>query len=226
VVGAERTRPIRFADFEADLRTGELWQGGGKIPLQEQPFRVLAMLLERAGDLITREELRRRIWPGAVFVDFDHGLNKAVSKLRRALNDSADSPSFVETLPGRGYRFIGALIDCGRRTGTVGIYRVLYNDRSIPLLTGPNVIGRDLEATVFVEASSVSRRHARIVVTADGVALEDLGSKNGTFVNGRRVTGSASLRNGDEVRVGTVRLVFGVSTAASTETVSGGWRSS
>ena len=83
------------------------------------------------------------------------------------------------------------------------------------------MIGRDQEATVFVEASSVSRRHARIVVTADGARLEDLGSKNGTFLNERRVRLPVALRSGDEVRVGTVRLVFGASTTVSTETASG-----
>jgi len=100
------SRLIRFGTFEVDLRTGELHKKGLKIKLQEQPFRILAMLLEHAGDIVTRDELRRRLWPGDTFVDFDQGLNKAVNKIREALGDSAESPRFIETLPKRGYRFI------------------------------------------------------------------------------------------------------------------------
>ena len=96
-----------FGLFELDLQTGELRKQGVKLALQDQPFRVLAMLLARPGELVTREELRAALWPDAVFVDFDHGLNKAVGKIRQTLSDLADSPRFVETLPRRGYRFIG-----------------------------------------------------------------------------------------------------------------------
>ena len=97
---------IRFGVFEADLRSGELRRQGVKIRLQEQPFQALALLLERPGHVVTREELRSRLWPADTFVDFDRGLNKAINKLRDALGDSAESPRFIETLPQRGYRFI------------------------------------------------------------------------------------------------------------------------
>ncbi len=100
----------RFGDFEVDLRAGELRRGGQKIKLQQQPFRVLALLLEHPGQVVTREELRRAIWPGT-FVEFNEGLDEAIYKLRSALADSADAPRFVETLPRRGYRFIGVLDD-------------------------------------------------------------------------------------------------------------------
>jgi DNA-binding winged helix-turn-helix (wHTH) protein len=97
---------IRFGPFEADLLTGELRKSGMRIRLQDQPFRVLASLLEKPGEVVTREELRRTIWPDGEFGDFDHAVNVAVAKLRTALNDSADEPRFVETLARRGYRFI------------------------------------------------------------------------------------------------------------------------
>lgn len=100
---------VRFDVFEVDLRAGELRKEGRKIKLQEQPFRVLSLLLERAGDIVTREELRERLWPADTFVDFDHSLNSAVARLRDALRDSADKPLFVETVAKRGYRFIGLL---------------------------------------------------------------------------------------------------------------------
>ncbi|HLV96763.1 MAG TPA: winged helix-turn-helix domain-containing protein [Candidatus Acidoferrales bacterium] len=97
---------IRFEIFEVDLQSAELRKRGQKIRLQEQPFRILAMLLERPGDVVTREEIRQKLWPADTFVDFDHGLNSAVARLREALNDSADNPRFVETVPRQGYRFI------------------------------------------------------------------------------------------------------------------------
>src|SRR5919109_2509741 len=96
----------RFGSFELDLYTGELRKNGVRLRLQEQPFQILAMLLERPGELITREELRQKLWPADTFVDFDHGLNTAVNKLREVLADSAASPRYIETLPRRGYRFI------------------------------------------------------------------------------------------------------------------------
>jgi TolB-like protein/DNA-binding winged helix-turn-helix (wHTH) protein/Tfp pilus assembly protein PilF len=97
---------LRFGIFEADLRTGELTKRGARIRLQDQPFQVLAVLLARPGELVTREELRGRLWTADTFVDFDHGLNKAINKIREALGDSAESPRFVETVARRGYRFI------------------------------------------------------------------------------------------------------------------------
>jgi TolB-like protein/DNA-binding winged helix-turn-helix (wHTH) protein/Flp pilus assembly protein TadD len=100
---------LRFAVFEADLRTGELTKRGKRVRLQELPFRLLVMLLERPGKLVTREELRENLWP-ETFVEFDHGLNKAVSKIRDALGDSAENPRFIETIARRGYRFLAEVV--------------------------------------------------------------------------------------------------------------------
>jgi len=103
------TRVIRFAKFEVDLRAGELRKNGHRIRLQDQPFQILAMLLEHPGEIVTREEIRQKLWLADTFVDFDHGLNSAVGRLREALNDSASTPRFIETIPRRGYRFIAQL---------------------------------------------------------------------------------------------------------------------
>jgi len=113
------SRRLRFGLFEVDLGTGELTKRGLRVRLQEQPFQVLTMLLERPGALVTREELREKIW-GRTVVDFDHGLNKAINKIRQALGDSAESPRFVETVARRGYRFIAdvAVIDAGAASGS------------------------------------------------------------------------------------------------------------
>jgi TolB-like protein/DNA-binding winged helix-turn-helix (wHTH) protein/Tfp pilus assembly protein PilF len=97
---------LRFGVFEMDLRAGELWKRGLRVRLQEQPFQVLAMLLEHPGEVVTREEFQKKLWPADIFVDFDHGLNKAINKVRDALGDSAESPRFVETVARRGYRFL------------------------------------------------------------------------------------------------------------------------
>jgi DNA-binding winged helix-turn-helix (wHTH) protein len=106
-MAAERlTKSARFGLFEVDLVSGELRKDGSRIRLQEQPFRVLAMLLDRPGEMVTREEMRSQLWPRDTFVDFDHGLNTAVNKLREALGDAAANPRFVQTVARRGYRFI------------------------------------------------------------------------------------------------------------------------
>ena len=97
---------LRFGIFELDLRAGELRKNGLRVRLQEQPFQVLAMLLERPGEIVGRQELQKKLWPADTFVDFDHGLNKAINKVREALGDSAESPRFVETIARRGYRFL------------------------------------------------------------------------------------------------------------------------
>ncbi len=99
-------RFVRFGSFEADLQEGELTKAGSRIHLQQQPFQILALLLERPGQIFTREEIRQKLWPHNTFVEFDDSLNTAVRKLREALNDSADNPRFVETVPRRGYRFV------------------------------------------------------------------------------------------------------------------------
>lgn len=103
----ENDRLIRFSTFELDPRSGELFKQGRKVKLQGQPFELLVALLERPGEVLTREELRQKIWPSEVAGDFDQGLNRAINKVREALGDSADSPRFIETIPRRGYRFIG-----------------------------------------------------------------------------------------------------------------------
>ena len=106
---SSRSQPVRFGSFEVDLRAGEVRKEGSKIKLQDQPFQILALLLERPGQVVTREELQSRLWPSDTFVDFDHSLNKSINKLREALGDSAENPRFVETLPRRGYRFLGVV---------------------------------------------------------------------------------------------------------------------
>src|SRR6478735_8016210 len=102
-------RSLRFDRFELDLRARELRSGNVRVRLQEQPFEILRMLLDRPGDVVTRDELRHRLWPEGTFVDFEHSLNAAIKRLRAALGDDADNPRFIETMPRRGYRFIASM---------------------------------------------------------------------------------------------------------------------
>jgi DNA-binding winged helix-turn-helix (wHTH) protein len=106
-VPSESRHKVRFGAFEVDLRTAELRTNGRELTLQGQPFQILIVLLECPGELVPREELKNRLWTSDTFVDFEHSLNKAVNRLREALNDSAEHPKFVETLPRKGYRWIG-----------------------------------------------------------------------------------------------------------------------
>jgi DNA-binding winged helix-turn-helix (wHTH) protein len=105
-VPVQNAARYKFGLYEADLQSGELFRGGQKLRMQEQPFQVLVALLECPGEVVTREQLRQRLWPSDTFVDFDHSLNTAINKLRDALGDGAANPRFIETLPRRGYRFI------------------------------------------------------------------------------------------------------------------------
>jgi len=125
---------VRFGVFELDLQLGELRKGGVRLRLQHQAFLVLAALLERPSDLVTRDELRSRLWPADTFVDFDHGLNAVVRRLRETLGDSAVTPRFIETLPRRGYRFVAPVDRAHLRSRSVlsGLCRELRGRVRIP----------------------------------------------------------------------------------------------
>src|SRR5437867_4323677 len=110
MAGSSSTRPkLRFGVFECDFDERQLRKSGVRVRLQEQPFRILEALLENRGRIVTRDELKSRLWPDGVFVDFDRSLNKSIVRLREALGDSADSPRYIETLPRQGYRFLAEI---------------------------------------------------------------------------------------------------------------------
>ncbi len=152
--GNRSGRIARFGVFELDLAAGELRKNGAKLRLQEQPCQVLALLLERAGDVVTREELRQKLWPADTFVDFDHSLNTAVNKLRETLGDSASSPRYIETLARRGYRFI-APVQSRSGTDSVGTANLE------PGHVGTGAFARPAERS---EASAVLTLHPELEV--------------------------------------------------------------
>ena len=157
----DRPRRLRFGVFEADLRAGELTKHGLRLRLQGQPFQLLAMLLEKPGELVTREELRNRLWPETI-VDFDHGVNKAISKIREALGDSAENPRFVETVARRGYRFLAevAAIDAPRGRKLLPVNHLGFDHRLPARLT--RMIGRE-EAIHTISAQLAAQRFVTIV---------------------------------------------------------------
>ncbi len=136
---------VRFGVYEVDPYSGELRRNGIRVKLQEQPFQILTMLLERPGEVISREELQRRLWPADTFVDFDHSLNAAIKRLRDALRDSADDPRFVETLARRGYRFVAPVAGAlpSRGTGSNNVPR-------------PSYVARWIAATLVLIAGCIS----------------------------------------------------------------------
>jgi DNA-binding winged helix-turn-helix (wHTH) protein len=210
---------VRFGLFEANLATGELRKNGMRMSLQRQPFEVLAMLLEQPGTLVSREQLRERLWPGDVFVDTDHGVNKAINKLRTALDDTGAQPRFIETLARRGYRFIAPVTSVTDASGDGrSASRILCEGRTISLAFGTHIIGRDETAAISTDSQTVSRRHARLLLTPDAAVLEDLGSKNGTRVNGAIVRGATPLSDGDQIQIGALQLVFRTWAYGSTKT--------
>ena len=144
-------RIARFGVFELDLAAGELRKNGAKLRLQDQPFQVLALLLEHAGDVVTREEVREKLWPADTFVDFDHSLNTAVNKLRETLGDSASSPRYIETLARRGYRFI-APVNTGPvekdHVGTAAPGSPPSTARQPPLQDSPKALHPELEVPI------------------------------------------------------------------------------
>lgn len=145
---------VRFGVFEVDLRAGELRKKGMKVGLQDKPFQMLAALLEQSGRLVTREELRERLWPANTFVDFDGSLNTAAGKLRDALGDSAKTPRYLETLPRRGYRFIAPVGPLSAKTNTYPLPSVEFasgnHQQSIAVLPFAN-LSSDSEQEVFCD---------------------------------------------------------------------------
>jgi DNA-binding winged helix-turn-helix (wHTH) protein len=220
-------RSVRFGVFDLDLRTGELRKKGCLVHLEEQPFQVLAMLLQNAGELVTRDELQARLWSNAVFVDFEAGLNKCVAKIRAALGDLAESPRYVETLKRRGYRFIAAVETIGHEASppiaasptaavspvTACAVRLIKGEDSVALSEGSHVIGRDPAAAVWIDSPVVSRRHAAVTLADGCLGIEDLGSRNGTFVNGVQVTARVPLAHGDKIDIGPASLTVYIATS-------------
>jgi len=198
------------ASFEGcvfDDERREVTRAGQPVPLSPKAFALLEILVRNAPRAVSKQEIHRELWPDT-FVS-ETSLANLVVDLRAALGDAARSARIVRTLPRFGYAFCAdaSIEGRAREPGTPepGVeHRLLWARREIALEAGPNLIGRDHSATVWIKDESVSRRHARVVVDEKGAMLEDLGSKNGTFLQGRRITRPMRLQDGDEFMLGEV----------------------
>jgi len=181
--------------------------------------------LEARPRAIPKAELHQRLWPDTVVSDVN--LPTLIAEIRHAIGDGARAPEFIRTVYGYGYAFCGAATatrkDGSRALGiTDQIFRLLWGNREVALAEGENILGRGTDSLVWIDAQSVSRRHARLMIATGLATLEDLGSKNGTFVNGIRLTAPIALRDGDELRIGSVPMTLKIySKPSSTETATG-----
>ena len=197
---------VRFANCTLDTDSRELRREGQPVQVSGKAFRLLEVLVKSAPKALSKDELQNRVWPD-VFVS-ESNLASLVAELRRALGDDARRPAFIRTVYGFGYAFCGELEPKGTPAGPgrsgASRFRLLWGEKEIVLAQGENILGRGPESLQWIDRDTVSRRHARIVVTEDAATLEDLGSKNGTFLRGRPVEGVAPLADGDEIRLGSV----------------------
>jgi DNA-binding winged helix-turn-helix (wHTH) protein len=200
---------LSFGDCVFDGRSRQLFRGGAPVHVPPKTFRLLEVLLEQRPAAVSKESLLDALWPG-VFVA-DGNLARLVAELRDLIGDDAHAPRFVRTVARYGYAFHGdaASEDGGpARPSPPPPFRLLHGATELPLVDGENVIGRDPAVHVPIDDASVSRHHARIVVDGFAARLEDLGSKNGTYVQDRRIETAVPLRDGDAIRLGSVALVF------------------
>jgi DNA-binding winged helix-turn-helix (wHTH) protein len=177
-----------------------LSRGEDTVQIELKVMEVLVHLAGRPGELVTKRELIDAVWKVEVITDGT--LTRAIALLRKALGDDARNPRFIETIPKRGYRIIAPVkyLDAGHSSKLR--FKLEAADGEIRLAEGDNLIGRDPDAKIRIDIGGVSRRHAKIVVDDADVTLEDLGSKNGTYLRGRRINKPIRLAHGDEIRIG------------------------
>jgi DNA-binding winged helix-turn-helix (wHTH) protein len=210
----------QFAGFTVDVPTRRLLWNDAEIHLSPKAFDLLVTLIENRTQAVSKAELQQRLWPKTYVLETN--LAGLIAEIRQALQDEADNPRFIATKHRFGYRFIGEVEASAQDDPPAPSvkYWVVWDARQIPLAAGSNVIGRGPDASVWIEAAGVSRHHARIVVDGAEARLEDLGSKNGTYLRGEPVTAVTALADGDQIRIGSVLITFRIPPpAGSTETV-------
>jgi DNA-binding winged helix-turn-helix (wHTH) protein len=211
---------LHFGDATLDPHARQLWRAGTDVHLSPKAFDLLLLLIERRPNAVGKDEIRKRLWPDT-FVS-DANLPSLIAEIREALKDDAREQKIVRTLHGFGYAFGAAVRETARETDRPAAYLVADKCR-VALLAGETVIGRDGDGVTVVESSTVSRRHARIIIEAGRAQIEDLASKNGTYVNDVRLARPNALTDGDRVRFGSLLFTFRrASAASSTQTHSSG----
>jgi DNA-binding winged helix-turn-helix (wHTH) protein len=195
---------VSFEEFVLDTSMRQLSRRGARVHLEPKALELLELLVARRPAAVSKTEIQERLWPDT-FVS-ESSLTGLVAQVRKALDDDRRQERFLRTVHGFGYAFIGE-VSAGGAAETAAA-RLVWEDTVFELRPGEHVLGRSEEAQVRLDAPGVSRRHARIVVTSDEATIEDLASKNGTFVGERRLKGPSALHDGDRVRLGSQLLVF------------------
>jgi DNA-binding winged helix-turn-helix (wHTH) protein len=199
---------VRFGDCLLARDQRQLLRDGQPTALTPKGYQLLELLLEKRPAAVSKAEIHDRLWPDTFVSEVN--LPALINEIRAAIGDDAREPRYVRTVRGFGYAFSGDAVEEGesRPRGGLSGHCLFWEERELRLREGRNVVGRGAEADVRVDAASVSRRHACLVVTGPRVEVEDLDSKNGTLVGEARVEGRRALEDGDEVRLGSVRLVY------------------
>ena len=201
---------VEFGEFRLDVRTRELRHKGAPVHISPKAFELLVYLLAQRPRALSKDELLARIWPNTFISEAT--LTSVIAEIRAVLADSARRPRFVRTVHRFGYAFCGAVSEAtaALETARASVCYLLGETGELVLNQGENVLGRDERPTITVNGSTVSRRHARIIVREEEATVEDLGSKNGTYLEGERLSAPAQIHDGDRLLIGTVPLVFRV----------------
>ena len=212
----------RFGDFVLDLTQRELLERNEPKHLSTKAFLLLEFLVKSAPRALTKEELYRHMWGDTIVEEVN--LPNLISEVRSALGDNRKRSRFIKTIHSYGYAFAGEVtveseVEVKKRRRE-SLFSLRWAREEFPLMKKVNIVGRGDEVDVAIDSGAVSRRHARITVTPGSATIEDLGSKNGTFVRGERIDGIVPLHDGEEIRLGYLALTFHVTTRQAT-TVSG-----
>jgi DNA-binding winged helix-turn-helix (wHTH) protein len=200
---------LRFDEFVLETGARRLAHGGANVHLTPKAFELLAALIEQRPNALSKAQLHDLLWPATFVVESN--LAALVNEVRKALGDSAAEPRFIRTVPRFGYAFCGEVVAgptaVTTQAGGATCWLILDSKR-IELAQGENLVGRDPRAEAWIDLPTVSRRHARIMIAAGAARLEDLGSKNGTCLRGKRVEAPEVLRDRDPILFGSVQVTF------------------
>lgn len=210
----------RFGGFAVDLRTRRLLRGDQELHLSPKAFQLLVTLIEHRAQAMSKADLQQTLWPSTYVVETN--LAGLVREIRHGLGDSAETPVFIRTMHRFGYWFIAPVSEDDVQADAAPPqvrYWLLWETRQVALGAGENILGRAPDAAVWIDAPGVSRHHARIRLEGLEASIEDLGSKNGTYLGGQAVTSPVALNDGDQIRLGSVVVTFRIPPpAGSTET--------
>ena len=211
---------VSFDRFILDSDQRLLLAGDKEVRLAPKAFDLLTLLIEERPKALSKDDIFQRLWPGTFVTE--NTLATAISDLRTALGDDAREPKFIRTSYAYGYSFVAAAASESSRAADTALspWKLIHEQREIVLRHGGNILGRSGDGVIVFDSPTISRHHARVSIAGDRATVEDLGSKNGTWVGTEAVTGSAPVKDGDELRLGSVVVVVRFSPpASSTETL-------